>query len=96
MHEMGHALHPMITDPMTRFVVYQRLEDEGIVETLEAFLSTGPRSGEAILAYALTSPVEFVAEMFLRLVRGDRVDARLLEVYQTLLGPEVSDGSSPA
>ncbi|MFF3503289.1 glycosyltransferase [Streptomyces sp. NPDC003247] len=80
-HEIGHALH-RIRNP----ALYEEVGNANWIDQRTQRFAADATSSAAKPGYAGESPLEFVAEVFLRLVKGQSVHPTMMAMYEAFGG----------
>lgn len=92
-HELGHLQHRKNTDFKTfkALCLYNNIHKDTPQET-KALIDLFKNSQdivEEVSEYAKTSPNEFVADTYAKMITGQEVSKKVLDLYKKLYGPEI-------
>ena len=91
-HETGHIQHQyLVGDKYNKMCKLEEFEERGVVDKsiTEDFLNDQMKQQTAarVSPYATTSPLEFVAETFAKLVKGEKLPDEVISLYKHYGGP---------
>ena len=91
-HEQGHALHRInISDKFSQLDHLDILKEKNLSTTLtEEFLKYHKNTALKVSEYASESPAEFVAEVYAKMINGQKFDDDVIALYKKYGGPSVS------